>query len=164
MKLDERLTQIDRLTDEEHAIIEKYCGSDTLEEFMSIYDLIDLILQTDDDKERHERIMGLPVGVDDAMAQGLRARLGITMTKEQALRAIAEHGVTIEDILAVMPRTRDKTHPHYEDRDILKIARKAGSSLTEVLRDARENGGSTFEVDLIGWIEKYVSEPRKTHS
>ena len=50
------------------------------------------------------------------------------------------------------------------DYDILREARKTGLLLPEVLRNARENGGSMFEVDLIGWIEKYVREHQKTHS
>lgn len=50
------------------------------------------------------------------------------MTKKEALRLIARHGVTIQQVLAVMPNEKDKSHPHYEDREILKNAVKAGSS------------------------------------
>ena len=75
------------------------------------------------------------------------------MTKKEALRLIARHGVTIQQVLAVMPNEKDKSHPHYEDREILKSAVKAGSSLAKVLCDAREVGGSGYEGDLINWIE-----------
>jgi hypothetical protein len=78
------------------------------------------------------------------------------MTKAEALRAIKSHGVTIKDILEVMPKEKDKSHPHAEDAEILKRARGSGSSLSDVLRNASEIGGSGFEGDLIDWIEDWV--------
>ena len=95
---------------------------------------------------------------DEMIMEDFRAEMGITMTKEEALRAIAAHGVTIEDILAVMPQEQDKTHPHYEDAKILEAARDAELSLSDVLRDASYNGGPLFAVDLIGWIEEWVRD------
>ena len=65
---------------------------------------------------------------------------------------LLKHGVTVEDVLAVMPNEKDETNPHYEDSEILKDALKAGSTLSEVSRVAREVGGSGYEGDLIDWI------------
>jgi hypothetical protein len=86
------------------------------------------------------------------------------LTKEQALRAITARCVTIEDVLSVMPEQKDPSHPHAEDADILKSARDEGSSLSDVLRNASEIGGSGFEEDLIAWIGECLDTKREVQA
>jgi hypothetical protein len=104
----------------------------------------------------------------DAVIEGLRSQVRLIDTWREhrraavALDAITTHGVTIDDVLKVMPQKQDTAydkgvHQTYkEDRGILKRARKEGQSLSQVLRDASERGDSGFEGDLIDWVEDCV--------
>jgi hypothetical protein len=103
-----------------------------------------------------EIIEGLQNQVDLIDAYGNKGRVA------RALQAITAKGVTINDVLAVMPQQQDTAYDkgvhqiYEEDRTILKSARAEGQSLSQVLRDAGERGDSGFESDLIDWVEDCV--------
>jgi hypothetical protein len=94
---------------------------------------------------------------DEEYVREFSELMGVEMTKTEAFRAIADHGVTAQNIMAVMPINDDETEPHYNDRELLEEARDNGVGLSTVLSDAIERGDNGFVVDLIGWLEHWLA-------